>query len=90
MNKKEMEYVENDENTLKVIKTEILFTPILIIIPLIVGILLINDWYFRDFIKGEFNLYGELVIGLIIIFGNIVFDFFLIKSFKEKNFLKKV
>ena len=89
MNKEKHEYLKmkklGDE---KVIRTEIYFTPLLIIFPFIVGVLLINDWYFNDFLLDEYNRFSELIIGLIIIIGNILFDVPFVKSltkfYKEK------
>jgi hypothetical protein len=80
MNEDEMEYIKKGCNFSKVIRTEILFTPLLIIFPLIVGIFLIYDW-----IDNGLNpdYYGSLVLGLIIIIGNIAFDIPFIKSLRE-------
>jgi len=79
-----MKYIKNKKNGLKVIRTEILFTPILVTIPFIVGFLLINDWYYRGVLEGNAaEFYGELIIGLVIILGNIIFDVPFIKSLRE-------
>jgi hypothetical protein len=74
MSGNEMEYLKNSADNVKVVRTEILFTPLLIVLPLIVGYFLINDWYNRDFITSELELTGELMIGIIILAGNIMFD----------------
>ena len=87
MNKRN-DYLEK-ENAAKVIRTEIIFTPILVILPFLVGIFLVFDWYFRGFIQGNSGFEGQLILGLIIIFGNIMFDLPFIKSLfdltKAKN-----
>jgi len=36
-------YLKKEKETKKLIRTEILFAPILVIVPLIVGILLVRD-----------------------------------------------
>ncbi len=84
MNKKNMKYIENNDNS-KVLKTEIFFAPILIIIPFIVGILLINDYYLRGFLGSNLEYFGELVLGIVIIVGNIAFDIPFIKSLLKKK-----
>jgi len=86
---KNMEYIDDDLDYKKRIRTEIIFTPLLIFVPLIIGILLINDWFIRDIIRGEIDLFGELLLGLLIITVNIIFDIpfirNLIRQIKEKK-----
>lgn len=77
MNKNEMEYIKKGSNFSKLIRTEILFTPLLIIFPFIVGIFLIYDWIDNGL---AFTYYGSFALGLIIIIGNIAFDIPFIKS----------
>lgn len=79
MNSKE--YLKTDYKNLKVIKTEILFTPLLIIFPLIIAGSLISDWYLRGYVPGNSSAFeGELVLGIIILIGNIMFDIPFVKS----------
>ena len=79
-----MEYVKNGNNHTRLIRTEILFSPLLLILPFIIGLFLIHDWYIRGFLEGNnAAFYGELIIGLLIIFGNILFDIPFIKSLKK-------
>jgi hypothetical protein len=80
MNKNEMEYIKKGSTFSKVIRTEILFTPLLIIFPLVVGIFLINSW----FDKGLDPIYfSSFILGIIIIIGNIAFDIPFIRSLIE-------
>lgn len=85
-----MEYLKKERNTKKLIRTEILFTPILVIFPIIVGLILIFNWYIRVFLEGRIGFESELILGLIIIFGNLVFDIpfikSLIKQVEKKNY----
>ena len=84
MKKKEMEYVKNQNSNTKLIKTEILFAPLLLILPFLIGIFLINDWYVRGLLEGNSaDFFGELIIGIVIIFGNIIFDIPFIRSLKN-------
>ena len=82
MVKKEMEYVKKQYYFSKIIRTEILFTPLLIGLPLIVGSFFIYDWYIRGVIGNCTAHNGELILGIIIIIGNIAFDMPFIKSLK--------
>lgn len=82
-NKKEMKYLKNDNNS-RLIRTEILFSPLLLILPFIIGLFLIRDWYIRGFLEGNSTaFFGELIIGFLIIIGNILFDIPFIKSLKK-------
>jgi hypothetical protein len=75
------EYLKTDYKNLKVIKTEILFTPLLIVFPLIIAGTLISDWYLKGYVRGNSSAFeGELILGIIILIGNIIFDIPFIKS----------
>jgi len=80
MNKNEMEYIKKVSTFSKIIRTEVLFTPLLIILPLVVGIFLIYGWFDKRFDPVYF---GSFILGIIIIIGNISFDIPFIKSLIE-------
>jgi ABC-type phosphate transport system permease subunit len=83
----EKEYMKNESNDLRMVRTEILFTPLLVILPLIVAGFLIYDWYCRGFSQDSSLFNGELMLGIIILVANITFDVPFIKSlikFKKK------
>ena len=82
MYKEKMEYLKKNNNFEKVIRTEVLFTPLLIIVPVIVGIFLIYNWYVKGFLANNSIYDGELLIGIIILFGNFIFDIPFLKSLK--------
>ena len=77
-----MKYVKKNYHFSRLIRTEILFTPLLIGLPLIVGSFLIYDWYIRGVVGNCTAYKGELILGIIIIIGNIVFDIPFIKSLR--------
>lgn len=84
MNKENMEYIKNENSDSKIIRTEILFTPLLVFAPLAVGLLLIYDWVVRDLlINNGPDLRGELMLGIIILICNIMFDVPFIKSLRK-------
>ena len=74
------EYLKTDYSDLKVVKTEIMLTPLLIVLPLVVASFLINDWFLSGFSKGVSTYDGELMLAVIILFGNIMFDIPFIRS----------
>ena len=83
VSKESMNYIKNNNSNAKVIRTEILLTPVLVFVPLAVGFLLIYDWITRDFLTGELDLLGELMLGIIILTCNIMFDIPFVKSLRE-------
>jgi len=92
MEKRDNDYLSNGSEKFRNIRTELLFTPLLVILPLVVAIFLIYDWFCRGFSQG-FSIYdSELMIGVIILIANIIFDIPFIRSliifnrdfFKEK------
>lgn len=83
-NELSLEYLENERfYDEKIVRTELLFAPFLVFIPLLVGFLLVYDWYVRDFLENNLNLFSELIFGFIVIIGNVLFDIPFIKSLKK-------
>ena len=74
------EYMKTDYSDLKVVKTEIMLTPLLIVLPIVVAVFLINDWFNSGFLKGNSVYNGELLLAIIILVGNIMFDIPFIRS----------
>ena len=81
MNKK-TECLETKDGE-KRIRLEILFTPLILIVPFAIGILLIYDWYNRDLTLNHLELEGELMLGIIILVVNIIFDIPFVKSLRK-------
>jgi hypothetical protein len=69
----------------KVIKAERGFAPFLIIAPLLFGSWLIYSWWTMGFAQGIPDFDIELLLGLIILIGNIAFDIPFIKSLKKRK-----
>jgi len=74
------EYMKTDYSDLKVVKTEIMLTPLLIVLPIVVAVFLINDWFNSGFLNGNSVYDGELLLAIIILIGNIMFDVPFIRS----------
>ena len=81
MNKEKMSYMKTEiKNYNKIVRAELLFTPLLIALPLIIGVFLIYDWYIRGFSANNSAFTGQLMLGIIILIGNILFDIPFVKS----------
>jgi len=86
MEYKKMEYIRKEKNDNRVIRTELLLSPLLVIFPIVVSILFFYRWYIYGFLLGHTNYNGELIIGIIILISNLIFDIPFLKSIK--NFKK--
>jgi hypothetical protein len=67
-------------NNTRSMRLELWFAPLLIILPIVVSIFLIRDWFYRGFSLGISTYDGELFIAIIILVGNIIFDIPFLKS----------
>jgi len=80
MKNKEMYYLKARRSDKNIVRTEMLLTPLLIGLPMIIGILFICDWFYRGFLTYSSVFDGELILGIIILVSNILFDIPFIRS----------
>ena len=77
------------ENIQKLLlRLELWFAPMLIIVPIGVSFFFIWDWMVRGFSTGSSVYDGELILGLLLLFGNLFFDVLFLQSLriqKEKK-----
>jgi hypothetical protein len=78
--RKETEYLKKESINVKLLRAELWFAPLLIIAPILVSLFLISDWFYRGFSRGVSTYDGELLLAIIILVGNILFDIPFIKS----------
>jgi len=83
-----MNYIKIENKNERVIRTEILFTPVLVFLPFLVGIFFIFDWYIHGFVEGIFGYEGELILGFIIVIGNLIFDIPFIRALYKLTKIK--
>jgi hypothetical protein len=81
--------MENKNDTRKeniqklLLRLELWFAPALIIVPLIISLVFLWDWYVRGYSAGISVYDGELFLGLFLLFGNLVFDIPFLRSLKS-------
>ena len=87
MKNKEMYYLKVKRIDKNIVRTEILLIPLLIGLPINIGILFKCDWFYTGFLAYSSVFYGELILGISILVSNIMFDIPFIRSlwrsFKE-------
>lgn len=64
------------------LRLELWFAPLLIIIPLVVSLFFLQDWFTRGFSTGSSQFDGELLIGMSILIGNILVDIPFLRSIR--------
>jgi len=56
------------------LRLELWFAPLLLLVPFIVSVVFLLEWYTKGFITGSSKYDGELLLGLLLIVGNLLFD----------------
>ena len=72
--KKETTYVEPERKRLVVLRAELWLSPLLIIGPLVVSLLMIGNWYTYGYSLETSTYDGQLLLGVLILLGNLLFD----------------
>ena len=77
------EYIKRTDK--KIIRVEKGFAPFLIIAPMVLGSWFIYSWWIYGFTQGISDFNTELLLGLIILIGNISFDIPFIRSLRKEE-----
>jgi hypothetical protein len=85
MRRADDDYLNNDSEKKRIIRTEVLFTPFLVVVPMVVAVFLILDWYYRGFSQGSSAYDGEIIVGVIMLVANIVFEIPFVRSLVRYN-----
>ena len=64
------------------LRLELWFAPLLITAPVVVSSVLLWDWYVKGFLTGSTLYDGELLLGLLILIGNLLFDIPFLRSLR--------
>jgi hypothetical protein len=76
-------YDSRKENIQKLLlRLELWLAPALIIVPIVVSSFFVWDWYTRGFSTGSSMYDGELILGLLLLLGNLFFDVLFLKSLR--------
>jgi hypothetical protein len=87
MEKKKDTRKENIQKLL--LRLELWFAPLLIILPLTVSLFFLWDWYLRGYSAGSSIYNGELILGLTLLLGNFFFDVLFLRSLLRQKKVKK-
>lgn len=64
------------------LRLELWFAPLLLIVPLAVSLFFVQDWFIRGVCTGSSEFDGELFIGMIILVGNVLVDIPFLRSIR--------
>ena len=78
-------YVKTANAANRLIRAELWSAPLLIIIPFMFSLFLIADWFYRGFSTGSSLYDGELLVGLIVLIGNLLFDIPFLRSLLSRR-----
>jgi hypothetical protein len=64
------------------LRLELWFAPMLLIVPIVVSVVFLLEWYTKGFLLGSPAYDGEFLLGLLLLFGNLVFDIPFVRSIR--------
>ncbi len=64
------------------LRLELWFAPLLLVVPIIVSMVFLLEWYSKGFLSGSSEYTGELLLGLLLLAGNLLFDIPFIRSIR--------
>ncbi|DAC73144.1 MAG TPA: hypothetical protein DSN98_01710 [Thermoplasmata archaeon] len=67
------------------LRLELWFAPLLLVVPLIVSLVFLGDWYVKGFIGRSASYDGELFLGLLLLIGNLLFDIPFLRSLRMQK-----
>jgi hypothetical protein len=71
------------------LRLELWFAPILIVVPIVVSFIFLWDWYVNGVSEGLSVYNGELLIALLILSGNLLFDIPFLRSIRTLRMKKE-
>lgn len=64
------------------LRLELWFAPALLLIPIIVSVVFLLEWYTKGYINDSSEYTGELILGFLLLLGNLLFDIPFIRSIR--------
>jgi hypothetical protein len=74
MKKNEIAYINIDLQKKQLVRAEVWSMPFFVLLPLFFSLWLLWRWYIHDSLHTTQTHTGELILGLIILIGNLIFD----------------
>lgn len=71
---------DNIQNLL--LRLELWFAPVLILLPIVVSMFFVWDWFIKGFSSASSLYDGELILGLLMLLGNLFFDVLFLRSLR--------
>ena len=64
------------------LRLELWFAPSLLLVPIVVSVVFLLEWYTKGYINGSSEYNGELILGLLLLLGNLLFDIPFVRSIR--------
>ncbi len=64
------------------LRLELWFAPSLLLVPTLVSVVFLLEWYTKGYITGSSEYNGELILGLLLFLGNLLFDIPFLRSIR--------
>jgi hypothetical protein len=64
------------------LRLELWFAPLLLLVPIIVSVVFLLEWYTKGFLNSSSEYDGELFLSLLLLGGNLVFDIPFVRSIR--------
>jgi len=64
------------------LRLELWFAPWLLLVPLLVSLVFIGEWYTKGYLTSSPQYNGTLLLGLLLLMGNLVFDIPFLRSLR--------
>jgi hypothetical protein len=74
--------IQNDYIRNLLVRLELWFAPLLIIMPMSVSMFFLWDWYVRGYTLGSSLYDGEAILGLLLLCVNFFFDVLFLRSIR--------
>jgi hypothetical protein len=64
------------------LRLELWFAPLLLLIPIIVSVVFLLEWYTKGYLNGSSEYDGEFLLALLLLGGNLIFDIPFVRSIR--------
>jgi hypothetical protein len=64
------------------LRLELWFAPLLLLVPIIVSVVFLLEWYTKGYLNGSSEYDGEFLLALLLLGGNLMFDIPFVRSIR--------